>query len=641
MGRVGETYGEDATLSAALGAKYVKGCQQESSGRKTDCVAKHFLGFHLSKGGIHTADCEISGQALRETYAKPFQAAITNSGLRGIMPCYNVINGEPISSSKELLSEFLRYEMGFDGLIASDYDAIKHLHTVQRTAESLETAGLQALAAGMDMELPIAVCYNEELSEMFSKGDADIDILNKACLRVLTAKFRMGLFENPFAASESDALKVLGTDESKEISLLSAKESLVLLRNDGVLPIKNPKNPKRIAVVGCHANSARYFFGGYTHFSMAEGGLAARATMAGTDGIASANDNPGTTLNDNCIPGTLIQDSDQPKFEELLNKMYPRTNSLIEEIKNRFPDATVAYSRGYSYAGSNTDDFDNALKIAKNSDLVILTLGGKHGTSSIATTGEGIDATNINLPECQERFIEKLSSLSVPSIGVHLDGRPISSDAADKYLSAVIEAWNPAEFGAKAIVDVLSGEYNPSGKLPISVAHNAGQIPVFYNHLHGSGTHQSESIGFEGYMDCSHEPRYAFGFGLSYTTFEYQNLIISEKIISFDVKNAGNQSGTEVAQLYFSDQYASMARPCMELFGFRRVSLEPGETKKLSFEFDPTQFAFCDKQLRWVVEAGDFEIMVASSSDNIRLRGIYSVPKTSHVDGRNRKLYSI
>ncbi|MDR1643990.1 MAG: glycoside hydrolase family 3 C-terminal domain-containing protein, partial [Clostridiales bacterium] len=436
----------------------------------------------------------------------------------------------------------------------------------------------------------------------------------------------------------------LGTDESKEISLLSAKESLVLLRNDGVLPIKNPKNPKnpkRIAVVGCHANSARYFFGGYTHFSMAEGGLAARATMAGTDGIASANDNPGTTLNDNCIPGTLIQDSDQPKFEELLNKMYPQTNSLIEEIKNRFPNATVTYSRGYSYAGSNTDDFDNALKIAKNSDLVILTLGGKHGTSSIATTGEGIDATNINLPECQERFIEKLSSLSAPSIGVHLDGRPISSDAADKYLNAVIEAWNPAEFGAKAIVDVLSGEYNPSGKLPISVAHNAGQIPVFYNHLNGSGTHQSESIGFEGYMDCSHEPRYAFGFGLSYTTFEYQNLIISEKIISFDVKNAGNQSGTEVAQLYFSDQYASMARPCMELFGFRRVSLEPGETKKLSFEFDPTQFAFCDKQLRWVVEAGDFEIMVASSSDNIRLRGIYSVPKTSYVDGRNRKLYSI
>lgn len=642
FGRQGETYGEDPTLASALGAAYTSGVQSEATGAlHSECVAKHFLGFHGSDGGIHGAHCDIPPRPLREIYGKPFQAAISKADLRGIMPCYASIDGEPVSASKEILTGLLREDMGFDGITVSDYCAIMNIHGVQKVCEDYTEAGLRALSAGMDMELHFKKCYNDELADWFRTGKADIEILNKTVKRILTTKFRMGLFENPYALSGSELENAFHCTNAEDITLQSARESLVLLKNDGVLPIK--KKVKKIAVIGCHAADARIFFGGYTHFSMAEGLLASISTMAG---LETKSDEKKSEIK--TIQGTSIQMDDDPAFDALLQKQKPGVKNLLEQLKESLQDTEIAYAYGYPIAGNDVSGHEKALDIAKEADLVLLTLGGKHGTSSIASMGEGIDATDINLPICQESFIEKLSDLQKPVVAVHFNGRPISSDAADSYVNAILEAWNPAEKGAEAITDVLNGNYNPGGKLPVSVARTSGQIPVYYNHPNGSSYHQGESIAFANYVDMSHKPRYFFGHGLSYTSFEYSDLQLSSKEVNPDgkikisvtVKNTGEYKGDEVVQLYLRDRFASMTRPVMELAGFKRVSLLPGEQKTITFTMTMSQIAFIDQYGKWKVEAGDMDVMVGSSSEYIKLRDSYHISSDLYIDGRTRGFYA-
>ena len=638
MGRQGETYGEDPTLAAALGVAYVAGLQTETSGLRSEAVAKHFLGFHHSEGGIHGAHCDIPDRLLIEVYGKPFQAAITHAQLRGVMPCYNSVGGEVASGSHRLLTDLLRTQMGFDGLAVSDYGAIGNLHTVQRVAESYPHAGLLALTAGMDAELHVPLAIADELTQWFAEGRADTGVLDRAVLRGLTAKFRMGLFDHPFAPTGDDRDDAFGDADDRAVSLRSARESIVLLRNDGALPLRPPS---RLAVIGCHAATARFFFGGYTHFSMAEGMLAANASMAG---LASSS----RQKIEQTIPGTGIQVDDDPQFEELLHRQQPGIRNLLQELTSRLPDTQVTWARGYPVAGNDTSGHAEALAVAKDADVVLLTLGGKHGTSSIASMGEGIDATHIGLPECQSRLIPQLQQLGKPLIGIHLDGRPISSDAADQHLNAIIEAWNPAEHGAQAIVDVITGELNPSGRLPVSVARSAGQIAIYYNHPHGSAWHQGESIGFPDYVDSPHTPRYPFGHGLSYTSFEYANLNLSAREVNptdvvqigVDVTNTGDRAGTETVQLYASDVYASMSRPVIELAGFCRVDLDPGQTATVTFDLTVSQLAFLDAQMDWIVESGDIEVHVAASSADIRLSDRIHIGSTAHVDGRSRGFFA-
>lgn len=641
FGRQGETYGEDPVIASAMGVAYTKGVQSEKTGNlHSECVAKHFLGFHDSDGGIHGAHCDIPARLLREIYGKPFQAAISEAGLRGIMPCYASINGEPVSASKETLTGLLRDEMGFDGITVSDYCAIMNIHLVQKLCESYTEAGLRSLSAGMDMELHFKKCFNDELAEWFDTGKADIGILNKAVRRILTTKYRMGLFENPYALSGEDLAKAFYCSSDEDVTLQSARESLVLLKNDGILPIQ--QNVKKIAVIGCHASSARILFGGYTHFSMAEGMLASISTMAG---LETKSDEKNSIMK--TVPGTPIQVDDDPVFEALLQKQKSGIKSLLMQLKESLPQTEIAYSYGYPVAGNDMSGHEEALAIAKEADLVILTLGGKHGTSSIASMGEGVDGTDINLPICQESFLEKLSKLCKPVVAVHFNGRPISSDAADMYANAILEAWNPAEKGAEAITDVLLGNYNPSGKLPLSVARSSGQIPVYYNHPNGSSYHQGESIAFSNYVDMSHTPRYFFGYGLSYTSFGYSNLRLSStKIepnsvvtISFDIENTGEMQGTEIVQLYLKDRYASMTRPVMELAGFKRIDLKPGEKQTATFQIEPSQMAFLDQDMKWKIEAGDIDVLIGSSSNDIKLRDSFSITSDLYIHGKNRKFY--
>jgi beta-glucosidase len=642
MGRQGESYGEDPTLAAAMGSKFVSGLQSYSNnGLKTHSVAKHFLGFHASYGGIHGTDCEVSDSLLREVYAKPFQAAISESNIQGVMPCYNSVNGEPIHGSQELLQGLLRDEMGFTGTLVSDYCAIMNMHSVQKTCNSFAEAGLKAMAAGMDYEVHFKKCYNEELAEMFRTGQADISVLDRIVKRILTQKFEMGLFENPYAVPEEELPVSLSSDEDRAISLESARAGMVLLKNDGLLPLKN--DIKKIAVIGCHAASARFLFGGYTHYSMVEGLQAFIHTMAGIK-----EDKAVEKIDYDKIPGTQVQTSEEPIYKEILDQQNPEVKSLLEQLRINLPACEIKYAYGYPAAGNDDSHHEEALATAAEADVVIITVGGKNGTGLIATMGEGIDSTDINLPRCQEEFIEKLGRVGKPFAAVHFNGRPISSDAADKYANAILEAWNPSEMGAQAITEILTGAYNPGGKLPASIAHNAGQIPVYYNHPNGSNYHQGESIGFVEYIDVPHTPRYFFGHGLSYTDFTYGQLEIDQKNISADgsckiactVTNSGNCGGDEVVQLYVSDRFASRTRPVMELAGFARVSLNAGESKRVVFDLAASQLAYVDRENQWFVEAGEIDIMIGSSSNDIRLRDEIVIADSKLIDGRERAFYA-
>ena len=637
MGRQGESYGEDPTLAASLGAAYTRGIQNtETAGRRPESVAKHFLAFHNSQGGIHGTHSDTPPRLLREIYAKPFQAAI-NVGLKGIMPCYDSLNGEPVSASKELLTGLLREEMGFDGLCVSDYGAVGNAHSVHHIGESFAEAGYRCMEAGMDMELPSATGWNEELKAMFQSGEADIAVLDRAVLRVLEAKFRMGLFEHPFALQGEKLRRAFSDPNDREMSLQSARESLVLLKNDGALPLK--KTVKKIALIGPHADCARKFFGGYTHLCMMESTLAVANSIAGVSGVVT-DGRPIRT-----VPGTNIQSDEGEEFDAILCRQKPDCRSLLEELRVRLPGAEITYAYGYPIAGADESGFEEALAAVKDADVVILTLGGKHGTCSMASMGECVDAGNINLPACQDAFIREVSKLGKPLIGVHFDGRPISSDTADECLNAILEAWSPAECGAQAVTDALLGDYNPGGKLPVSVAYHAGQIPIYYNHPFGSAWHQGESIGFVNNVDLPHTPRYFFGHGLSYTSFTYSDLSLSAQEVDADsslqitctVENTGTLPGDEVVQLYLRDEYAEMTRPVKELAGFCRVTLQPGEKKRVSFEVSPSFLAFLDRDMRWKIEKGDVGVQIGSSSEDIRLVGSFCIRNDAWIDGKERQ----
>lgn len=642
MGRQSEPYGEDPTLAAAMGTAFTRGIQEtETAGRHPESVAKHFLGFHNSQGGIHGANVDAGDRLLYEVYGKPFQAAIHDASLRGVMPCYCSVGGLPIHASKHYLTDLLRKEMGFEGVTVSDYSAVENVYTVQNVGESKADAGLRCLKAGMDVELPMPACYSSDLKQMFEQGEADIAILDEAVLRVLESKFRMGLFEHPYALTGEELEQMVHHRSDDAVSMQAAQESLILLKNNGALPLSG--EVKTVAVIGPHAVNARYYFGGYTHLSMVEAQHAAARSMAG---VGAGGDT--SEIEMERVPGTNVQVDETEEFHSVLRKLEPGCRNLVQVLEAELPNVTILHAAGYPKAGSDESGFAEALEMAAKADVIILTLGGKNGSGSIATMAEGVDGTDINLPPCQDAFIRSAAKLGKPMIGIHFDGRPISSDTADELVDAIVEAWTPAKFAAEAVVNVLTGRYNPSGKLPLTVARNAGQIPVYYNHPNGSAWHQGPSIGFKDYVDCPHTPRYCFGHGLSYTSFAYSDLKLSKKevcpdealTVSVKLKNTGDVAGTEVVQLYLRDVHASMTRPVIELQGFARVSLAPEEEKNIRFTVHPSQMAFLDEDMCWKIERGEIEIQLGSSSEDIRLRDSYTVKDDAWIQGRDRRFWA-
>ncbi|MCD7736618.1 MAG: glycoside hydrolase family 3 C-terminal domain-containing protein [Lachnospiraceae bacterium] len=643
-GRVTETYGEDPALASAIGCSFIAGLQSDDLSQGVAATAKHFVGHGVTDGGLNMGGNPIPERSLLETHCKPFQAAITECGLPGVMTSYCSLNGEPVSGSHKLLTTILRGELGFEGIAVSDYIAVDRLVDPFHVADTFTEAGVRALKAGLDVEYPRPKGYTYELKREIEEGRLTMEAVDAAVKRVLTLKFRLGLFENPYPDRELFRASV----EAPEVKLINeklARESVILLKNQNhTLPLKREKG-LRIAVVGPHADSVRSYFGTFSYPAVID------MTMTREED-GQIFEEPGLIVYDieQSCPGRVRDCS--PRIEKRIRREFPDTKSLYQSVKEYLPDAQVRCARGINCAGSDLGEMETALDCAAEADLVLLTLGGKNGWGVTSTVGEGVDSTNIGLPGRQEEFARKIYALGKKTVVLHFDGRPLSNEYVASHFDAILEVWQPGEQGGKALCELLFGAYSPSGRLPVTAARNVGQLPVYYSLPRGSGYVGAGHTGMirnpNGYINDTAFPLYYFGHGLSYTEFTYSNLQIknteigSEDEIAFtvDVENTGEYDGDEVVQFYLSDETASMVRPERELAGFCRVPLRKGERKTIRFCMKASQASFLDENMKWVVEKGKYCVLVGASSQDIRLTGEFYVRETKETDQRTRGFYT-
>ncbi|MEW1947795.1 glycoside hydrolase family 3 N-terminal domain-containing protein [Pseudarthrobacter sp902506025] len=643
-GRVGETYGEDPTLCAAMSVAFVKGLQGQNLADGVAATGKHFLGFGLGEGGLNMTSNPISPRELREVYAKPFQAAITEANLAGIMNSYGTIDGELIIASKHILDDLLREEMGFEGLVVSDYMSINLAVDLNVGADPTD-GGIKALKAGLDVELPTPYGFTDGLVEAVRRGELEERFIDRAVRRMLTLKANLGLLEDNAARKEMIAA-AYEPESTKAHSLKAARESIVLLKNEGLLPLN--KATKKIAVIGPHANSLRLFFGCYTYPASID--LAMSGTMSEMAGML---DLPELTASYEQPPlAPLFEGSDvrsEPAAVEqaLQGALGHKTPTIVASIQDKCPEAEVVYEKGCDIAGTNRTGFDAAVAAAQDADVVILTLGGKYGWGSSCTSGEGIDTANVGLPGIQEELAQRIFETGTPAVMVHMDAKPLSSVYVAEHFPAIIENWFPGETGGQALADVLFGDYNPAGRLPMTAVRDAGQIPLYAAHRRSNSFSSAGTMIMNRYVDGSKVPLFHFGEGKSYTTFEYSNLNLTPTVtadgavqLSCDITNTGQQDGEEVVQVYIRDELSSMVRPVQELAGFNRVLVKAGETKTVHFSMRADQFAFLDVDMRWVVEAGQMTVNVGASSADIRLTGSFDIENSAVIDGKNRGFYA-
>ncbi len=642
-GRVGETYGEDPTLCAAMSVAFVKGLQGKDLQNGVVATAKHFLGYGFSDGGLNMTSNPIPPRELREVYAKPFQAAITEAGLESVMNSYGIIDGEMVIKSKHILDDLLRDEMGFKGLVVSDYMSINRAVGL-RVSENPVAGGIEAINAGLDVEMPMPYGFTQGLVEAVRSGKLDEGVIDRAVRRMLATKFKLGLFENPCARKELIA-SAYDPARTHAHSLKAAREAIVLLKNDGILPLR--KDIHRIAVIGPHADSLRLLFGCYTFpasLEMALGGV--MAEMAGNE-LGDITAGAQAVQMPPFFPDSDVR-QDHPAATQAIQAMFgDKTPTILASIKAKCPNAEVVYEKGCDVAGTNRSGFEAAVAAAQAADVVILTVGGKYGWGSYCTTGEGIDCANIGLTGVQEELAIRIFETGTPAVLVHMDAKPLSSEYVAAHYPAIIENWFPGETGGEALADVLFGDYNPAGRLPMTAACNAGQIPIYAAHRFGNNYSKHKAMVLNKYVEGSKQPLFYFGQGLSYTTFAYSNLAIDPQVkadgtldLSFQVTNTGERDGEEVAQVYVRDEVYSLLRPVQELAGFHRLALKVGETKTVHFTMRADQFAFLDVDMKWIVEAGQMTVRVGASSEDIRLTGTFQIENTAHIVGKNRGFFA-
>lgn len=640
-GRMGETYGEDPTLCSAMSVAYTKGLQTEDLSKGVLATAKHFLGYGMSEGGLNMASNPIPARELREVYAKPFQAAITEADLGSVMNSYGAVDGDLVIGSENILTELLRGEMGFEGITVSDYMSVNKLVDLKMCKSSAE-AGRRALKAGMDVELPMPYGYTQELLSMLENDEELREKLDESVRRILTIKEKLGLFERPGAYEE-----LLEEAYDREIcaaqSLKAARESIVLLENDGILPLR--KDISKIAVIGPHADSFRLLFGCYTYPAAYDrDATGAMADMPGMQGVSQRGDNPNKQP---YLMGSKVRAS-FPPVEEKLREIYAdRTITILEAIRRKCPKAQIRYEKGCEVAGYDTSGFNAAIEAAREADVVIVTGGGKYGWGGNCTTGEGIDCDRIGLTGVQEELAKAIAETGTPSIYIHMDIKPLCSEYISKYYNALLENWFPGETGGRAVADVLFGDYNPAGRLPVTAARNEGQIPVYSSQKNGSGYMDDGGMVISKYVEGTKTPLYYFGQGLSYSRFHYSDLEVTEEVrsdgiveVSCTVENISKRKGEEVVQLYVTDELASMLRPGQELAGFYRVKLNPGEKKRLHFRMRADQFSFINREMKWITEEGKMTVKVGSSSHDIHLTGSFQIVNTAFVDCKTRGFYA-
>ncbi|MCE5342322.1 MAG: glycoside hydrolase family 3 C-terminal domain-containing protein [Eubacteriales bacterium] len=643
-GRITETYGEDPTLTAAMGSAFVRGLQDmQDRTRGIAATAKHFVGHGVTEGGLNMGRNLVTERELEEVHCKPFQAAISEGGLMGIMNSYCSMNGEPIACSNKLLTDLLRGRLGFAGFVVSDYISIDRIVDPFCVASTYEEAGIKALKAGLDVEYPRPKGYTYALKGAVERGDIDMATIDRAVRRVLTAKFTLGLFEQPYP--DTEMLKcVLHTKEADELNLTLAKEAVTLLKNEhGALPLC--ADIRKIAVIGPHGDSVRSYFAPFSY-------PAALDMTISRDEDGQGWEEPGLIIYDirQQYVGQIRETT--PRVEKRIRDDYRNVKPLWQAVAERAPQTTVSYAKGINYAGTDVGGIDEALAVAAEADVVILTLGGKNGWGVTSTVGEGVDSTDIDLPGRQEEFARAVFALHRKTVVVHFDGRPLSNCFVASHFDAIVEAWQLGEFGGQALAAILFGDANPSGRLPITAARNAGQLPVYYSLPRGSGYVSTGHTGMirntKGYINDTAKPLYCFGHGLSYTTFAYRALTLSEKEIAADgkvtativVENTGNRDGAEVVQLYVTDTVASMVRPTLELLGFNRVHVKAGKAVTVMFEVEASGLAFLDADMNWRVEAGEFVFKVGGASDRIEQTAAFTVKNTKIIDGKTRAFYA-
>jgi len=609
-GRIEETFGEDPTLVSQFGVAYVNGLQGDDLSTGVMATGKHFVAHSFSQGGLNCGPVHLGWRDLWDVYLAPFQAAIRDAGLASMMNAYPELDGEVVAASKAILTTLLREKLGFVGLVVSDYDAVVMIHNYHRSAENTKVAGVRALTAGIDVELPTVVCYGDDLKEAVTSGEISLEIVDQAVSRHLQKKFELGLFENPYV-KEGEVAAVFETKENRALAYQIACKSMVLLNNNGLLPLT--PEIKCLAVIGPNADSTRSLLGDYSFTATAE------------------------LLSFDAPPGSAFAGLSHEKVQDPGVAM----PTVLDGIRQAAPAVTtVQYVKGCELNSSDESGFAAAVQAARESDAVILVLGNISGLAPECTTGEFRDTTDLRLPGMQEKLAMKVLETGKPVTLVLISGRPVDLTMLVDRCAAVLQAWVPGEEGGLAAADILFGKVNPSGKLPLSLPRSAGQVPVFYNHK-PSGM---RSNIFGDYANEPVTPLYWFGHGLSYTTFKYSQLVVDRAEvsaggtvdISLTIENDGQVSGDEVVQFYIRDEYASLPRPVKELKGFARVSLKPGESRKVIFHLPVDQLAYYDEDLQLMVEPGKFQVMVGSASDDIRLQGEFRVTSTEVLPVKDR-----
>ncbi len=621
-GRTEETFGEDPYLVSAIGEAYVKGLQGHDLTAGVIATAKHFIGYGNSEGGLNWAPAHIPPRELYEVFARPFETAIREAGLASVMNAYNELDGVPCAVSKGLLTDFLRGQLGFQGLVVSDYMAIETAFNFHRVARDLQEAGVQAIRAGLDVELPAATAYGL-LVDAVRKGLVDTATIDASVRRVLEAKLKLGLFEKPYVDIQRIP-EVFARPEAQQVSQQLALKSMTLLKNDGnILPLR--KDVKSIAVIGPIADSVRCLLGDYNYVSFTEGIVGMIWSIA-----KDLKADPSQLGDFAAYHAAAFKDYLEPQDEEELARKNYDMPSILEGIRAvAGKSVKVTHAKGCHLLGSDRSRFQEAVAAAKQAAVAIMVLGGKSGLDQTCTSGETRDTASLALPGVQQDLLEAVHATGTPVVLVLVGGRPLSITWAAEHVPAILQAWLPGQEGGPAVADVLFGNAVPGGKLPISIPRSEGQIPVYHYHKPSGGRSQ-----FSGnYVDLSTKPLYPFGFGLSYTTFEYSNLRLSKtKVdgrgtteVSCDVKNVGAVAGDEVVQLYVHDREATITRPVQELAGFCRIHLNPGETQTVSFSLKISQLAFYNVDMEFVVEPGNIDVMAGSSSEDIRLKGEFEI----------------
>ena len=578
-GRVEETYGEDPYLVSRMGIAAVRGFQGDArfgDKRRVIATLKHFAAHGQPEGGTNCAPTNVSLRVLRETFLYPFHEALKQGGAISVMASYNEIDGVPSHANPWLLRDVLRKEWGFKGFVVSDYYAVyelsyrpeSHGHFVARDKKE---ACVLAVNAGVNIELPEPDCYLH-LVELVRKGVLQERQLDELVAPMLFWKFQMGLFDDPYVDPD-EAERVVGCEANAELALKAARESITLLRNEGNLLPLHPDGIKTIAVIG--PNADRSLLGGYS-------GVPKRDVTV-LEGIrARLGKRVKVLYSEGCkitIGGSWQQDEVTP--------------SDPEEDRKQIAEA---------------------VKVARRADVIVVAIGGNEQTSREAWSPKHLgDRPSLDLVGRQEELVKAMLATGKPVVVVLFNGRPISINYVSQNVPAILECWYLGQETGHAVAAVLFGDFNPAGKLPISIPRSAGHLPAFYNH---------KPSARRGYLFDEVSPLYPFGFGLSYTSFAIENVRLTRpkirrdgrtKVLA-DVTNTGGRAGGEVVQMYVRDKVSSATRPIKELKAFRKLFLQPGETASVAFDIAPEQLAFYDIHMKYVVEPGDFEIMVGSSS---------------------------